>query len=646
MSGVLGFDSRVAVAAFACAAALFLLAGTGSAGAATFTVDSTADSGGTCSPGGSCTLRQALNGSNAVAGADTIAFSIGGGGSQTIVVASTLPAATGTVAIDGSTQPGFSGSPLIRLRGSNDFVSAGIAIQADDSAVYGLDVVTSSAALNLVGSRGSIGAPGKGNSLRDVSSPTFTGAFVTGDDNVVRSNTISGGNRGLEVAGSRTVLGGRAAGERNSITGFRDVGARIRGNASIIRGNTFQGGQNGALDLIGSDSTIGGPQSGDPNSFDSFSEGAALNIRGDRNSAEGDSAGRTDGDGVFVAGNGNTLKSLHIGRLATFVFIAVTLNGNDNVLEDSTVDGFLGVQVRGDRNRILANTISNTSSGIGVDVLSGTRNPILSNLFPGPPLFSIGIILASSGTENDPGDADTGPNDLQNHPVLSQAFVEGGSTTVSGNLNSNPTREYRIQFYSSDSDPASCAGGRPGGSKLLGTSTVTTDASGNASFRVTLPEAAFSSGWVAATATDPDDNTSQFSHCVPVNRPPDCSTATANPSVITSNNHKFVPVTVEGVSDPDGDAVTVVVDGVTQDEPVNGAGDGNTTPDAEGGDAPDQVRLRAERSSQGDGRVYRISFTATDATGATCQGSVAVGVPKGGGGAIDSAPPSYDSFGG
>ena len=39
------------------------------------------------------------------------------------------------------------------------------------------------------------------------------------------------------------------------------------------------------------------------------------------------------------------------------------------------------------------------------------------------------------------------------------------------------------------------------------------------------------------------------------------------------------------------------------------------------------MSLRAERQGPGNGRVYRIAFTASDAKGGTCQGSVTVGVP-------------------
>jgi hypothetical protein len=127
------------------------------------------------------------------------------------------------------------------------------------------------------------------------------------------------------------------------------------------------------------------------------------------------------------------------------------------------------------------------------------------------------------------------------------------------------------------------------------------------------------------------------------NAPPECSQAAANPAALWPPNHKMVPVTIGGVTDPDGDPVTITVDGVTQDEPTNGLGDGDTAPDAEigGGD----VSVRAERSGKGDGRVYVISFTADDGLGGACQGTVTVTVPhdqRPGGAAVDSGQ-AFDS---
>ncbi len=113
---------------------------------------------------------------------------------------------------------------------------------------------------------------------------------------------------------------------------------------------------------------------------------------------------------------------------------------------------------------------------------------------------------------------------------------------------------------------------------------------------------------------------------VPLNHPPDCSGAVASVAKLWPPNHKLAGISIQGVTDPDGDAVTLSVTSITQDEPVNGLGDGDTSPDGFGvGTANPQVR--AERSGTGNGRVYRINFKGTDAKGAECTGSVAVGVP-------------------
>jgi hypothetical protein len=110
-----------------------------------------------------------------------------------------------------------------------------------------------------------------------------------------------------------------------------------------------------------------------------------------------------------------------------------------------------------------------------------------------------------------------------------------------------------------------------------------------------------------------------------VNAPPDCANAAASPAKLWPPNHKLRPVAVT-VPDPDGDPVTVTITSVTQDEPLNGAADGNTSPDAAPAADPAQVLLRAERSGRGDGRVYRLAVEASDGV-ATCTGTALVGVP-------------------
>ena len=109
------------------------------------------------------------------------------------------------------------------------------------------------------------------------------------------------------------------------------------------------------------------------------------------------------------------------------------------------------------------------------------------------------------------------------------------------------------------------------------------------------------------------------------NQPPVCGTAQANPAVLWAPNHQLVPIAIIGVTDPEGKSVTITVTGVTQDEPVNAKGDGDTSPDAviQAGAAS----VRAERAGNGNGRVYHIAFTADDGQGNSCSGAVTVGVP-------------------
>lgn len=97
-------------------------------------------------------------------------------------------------------------------------------------------------------------------------------------------------------------------------------------------------------------------------------------------------------------------------------------------------------------------------------------------------------------------------------------------------------------------------------------------------------------------------------------------------------------VSLASAVDSNGTAVVPAITGVSQDEPVNDVGDGSTAPDAQLGAASNQVQLRAERSGGGDGRVYRVAFTASS-SGASCSGVATVTVAQSqrpGGAAVDS----------
>jgi hypothetical protein len=115
-----------------------------------------------------------------------------------------------------------------------------------------------------------------------------------------------------------------------------------------------------------------------------------------------------------------------------------------------------------------------------------------------------------------------------------------------------------------------------------------------------------------------------------MNEPPDCSLAYPSMATLWPANHRLTPIEVMGVSDPDGDAVSIAITSIWQDEPVDTYGDGRFTPDGQGvGTSTAQVR--AERAGTprvpGNGRVYHIYFSADDGHGGMCTGEVRVAVP-------------------
>jgi hypothetical protein len=110
------------------------------------------------------------------------------------------------------------------------------------------------------------------------------------------------------------------------------------------------------------------------------------------------------------------------------------------------------------------------------------------------------------------------------------------------------------------------------------------------------------------------------------NHAPRCAGAVASPALLWPPDHKFVDVDVHGVTDPDGDRVTVTVTAIRQDELPTLLGPGKNCPDADGVGTT-HARVRAERDGPGDGRVYHLSVRATDARGASCTATVRVCVP-------------------
>lgn len=106
------------------------------------------------------------------------------------------------------------------------------------------------------------------------------------------------------------------------------------------------------------------------------------------------------------------------------------------------------------------------------------------------------------------------------------------------------------------------------------------------------------------------------------NQPPVCAAAAARPDRIWPPNGKLRPISIRGVTDPDGDSVSLTITSIRQDEPLSRRG----SPDGTGVGAS-TAQVRADRKGGGDGRVYHLAFEANDGHGGACAGEVTVCVP-------------------
>jgi hypothetical protein len=113
------------------------------------------------------------------------------------------------------------------------------------------------------------------------------------------------------------------------------------------------------------------------------------------------------------------------------------------------------------------------------------------------------------------------------------------------------------------------------------------------------------------------------------NAPPACTAAIAAPASLYPSDHKMHNLVIQGVTDSNGDAINLTVDKITQDEPVCGRLEKNGKREPDGaGIGTSTPSVRAERMEKGDGRVYEITFTASDGHGGSCTTPVRVVVPR------------------
>jgi hypothetical protein len=177
-------------------------------------------------------------------------------------------------------------------------------------------------------------------------------------------------------------------------------------------------------------------------------------------------------------------------------------------------------------------------------------------------------------------------------------------------------------------------------SQLAGpTVTISTGNAGAASFMAPFVSAGGEDITFEVTASDAYGGTATDQVVVHVQNQNDPPLATAARPTIPSlwpPSHQLIAVGIVGVTDPNNNA-TITITAITQDEPAEGLGDGDTAIDAII-NSDGTVLLRAERNGSGDGRVYRIFFTASDLEGSS-SGMVTVTVP------ISTTEPAVDSGG-
>jgi hypothetical protein len=407
---------------------------------------------------------------------------------------------------------------------------------------------TAAGARNVISSNGSSGilvldAASTGN--------TITGNLIGTDI----SGTVAIGNQagGILISNNaaNTTIGGTSAAARNVISGNVTFGLHLSQGATgtVVQGNYIGTDVNGALDLGNTQDgvellsvtnhTIGGTAAGEGNVISGNNRnGIRLGIISTASSGNVIAGNRIGTNAAGTAAIPNltgvriesSASNTTIGGLSAAARNVISGNQNDGVLvngSDNLIQGnFIGVDASGagalgnggagvlnsigSRNPVggtapgAANTIR--FNGTGVIITAGTRNAIRRNSIASNTALGIDLFIPGV-TPNDPSDADSGGNNVQNFPLITSALLTAGTTVISGTLNSQPATTFDIEIF----DNTACDGsGKGEGLTFAGATSTTTDAIGNGTFSVTIPG---SLNIVTATATDPNGNTSEFSDC-------------------------------------------------------------------------------------------------------------------------------------
>ena len=360
---------------------------------------------------------------------------------------------------------------------------------------------------------------------RNVISGNFNGIFISGLDTNL---TVQGNYLGVDATGDV------ALGNQIGINGtFADspgdnylIGGSTAGAGNVISGNTYEGVYMTAYNLVFQGNLVGTNASGTA-VIGNGSAGVRIANGGDEVPHNALIGGTTVAARNVIAGNGWGTGTSNGGILISGVMAGTRLvQGNliGTLADGTTPAGNIGPGVE----TLVGATIGGVAAGSGNVVANNTNGGVIvgSDLPPyttgvsilGNSIFNnavAGIALGVSLVDrvpdapkpDDPGDADVGPNNLQNYPLVTSAALTAGGATVDGSLNSRPLTAYTVEFFSNVSLDPNVPNGKQ---TFLGRTTVMTDATGNVTFAADVAAPPAGQSIVTATATDPDGNTSIF----------------------------------------------------------------------------------------------------------------------------------------
>jgi hypothetical protein len=507
---------------------------------------------------GTGSLRQAITDANN-ASLCTLPCSIGfnlPGGQTTISVPSALPQIIrNQVIVNGTTQPGYAGVPLVTIDGLADTSSAaGFDLQGTGDSVRGLALIRFHNAAILLAGGGShtvessyIGlttagvAAGNNEGIR-VTSPSNT---IGGANGITQHNVISGNTgAGVEIVGG---IAGFNNVQNNYIgTGTNGTTARANGVDGIqvlngasnttITGNVIAGNTNSGIYIAGTGVSTGNVITANYIGLDSTGNVPLANgsagIYFGNNVTNTTIGGATIAARNLIGGNsqyGIVMLSACSGNLVQGNSIGVGRTG------PSVPNGVgISLQSGASNNKVDNNVIAN-NSGIGVRIDGGANgNVVLNNQIHDN--GALGIDIDGDGvTANDSGDSDAGGgNNRQNFPLLIDALLSGSNVNVHFNADSSAiptTGSLQVELFTADSSGAEgsariatqCFAGNTLSNQLI-SAAAGTIAVGD---KIVATATSYTDG---ACAT-PNDGTSEFSASVTVTCAPPSATIIAPASV-------------------------------------------------------------------------------------------------------------------